>query len=96
MAKTAQPSIFKGVKMLSLIIATATLNPLPIPSEPCRTVATPHGNMCVVSQSLKVYGVIRTQRETDARHICHGWAGSDYQIWATAEPKEWLCVNYES
>ena len=79
--------------MFSLLIATATLNPLPIPSEPCRTVSTPHGDMCAVSRSLKVYGIIRTQWETDAKRICHGWAGNGFEVWATKEINEWLCVK---
>jgi hypothetical protein len=82
--------------MLDLIIAMGTLNPVPIPSEPCRIISTPHGGMCVpkVARALKVYGIIRTERETDAKRICHGMAGAGYQIWNTKEPKEWLCVKY--
>ena len=81
--------------MLDLLIATATLNPLPIIQEPCHIVSTPVGTMCApkVSASLKVYGIIRTEREADAKQICHGMAGRGFQIWATAEPKEWLCVK---
>ncbi len=81
--------------LAALTIATATLNPLPIPSEPCRIISTPHGQMCApkLTQALKVYGVIRTQYETDAKRICHGMAGSGYQLWATKTPREWLCVK---
>ena len=46
-----------------------------------------------VSQALKVYGVIRTQYESDAKRICHGLAGNGYQLWETKTPKEWLCVK---
>ena len=58
---------WEGVVMQSLLIAltiaTATLNPIPVPSEPCRTVSTPHGDMCV-TESLKIYGdAIRTEYE---------------------------------
>jgi hypothetical protein len=76
-------------------IAATTLNPVPVPSEPCRTVTTPHGDMCApqLTQVLKVYGVIRTARETDAKRICHGMAGDGYEVWATKEPNEWLCVG---
>jgi len=81
--------------LLTFTIATATLNPIPVPSEPCRTVSTPHGDMCApkFTQVLKVYGVIRTARETDAKRICHGMAGVGYKLLETREPNEWLCVK---
>ncbi len=78
--------------LISLAIAATTLNPIPPVSVPCRTVSTPHGDMCV-TQALKVYGVIRTQYKTDAKRICHSWAGDGYELWETKEPNEWLCVG---
>lgn len=78
--------------LLSVLIASATLNPVPPVITPCRTVSTPHGDMCA-AQVLKIYGVIRTQYETDAKRICHGWAGEGYELWETKEPNEWLCVK---
>lgn len=41
--------------LLSVLIASATLNPIPPVITPCRTVSTPHGDMCA-AQVLKVYG----------------------------------------
>lgn len=83
------------MSLLAFAIAAGTLNPTPIPSEPCKPITTPAGTMCApkLTQALKVYGVIRTQREEDAKRICHGLAGNGYQLWKTTEPKEWLCVK---
>jgi hypothetical protein len=84
-----------ALSLPSTAIATTTLNPIPAPSEPCRTVSTPHGDMCVpkVAKALKVYGIIRTEYKTDAKRICHGMAGDGYEVWETKEPNEWLCVK---
>ena len=73
-------------------IAAGKLNPVPIPSEPCRTVSTPNGEMCVSQQILKVYGgVIRTQRESNAKRICFDRGGN--QLIPTVNRNEWLCVR---
>ena len=73
-------------------IAAGKLNPVPIPSEPCRTVSTPNGEMCVSQQILKVYGgVIRTQRESNAKRICFDRGGAE--LMATTSKNEWLCVR---
>ena len=83
--------------MIDLIFAMATINPLPIIQQPCRLVSTPVGPMCApkVAKSLKVYGIIRTQHLTDAKRLCHDWAGNGYQLWQT-EVNEWLCVKEEN
>jgi hypothetical protein len=77
--------------LLAFMIAAGTLNPIPVPSEPCRTVSTPHGDMCV-TEVLKIYGdAIRTEYETDAKRICHGRGGNE--LLATENDREWLCVR---
>ena len=77
--------------LISLAIAATTLNPIPPVSTPCRTVSTPHGDMCA-AQVLKIYGdAIRTEYETNAQRICHGRGGNE--LLPTANAKEWLCVR---
>jgi hypothetical protein len=77
--------------LISLAIAAGTLNPIPPVSVPCRTVSTPHGDMCA-AQVLKIYGdAIRTEYKTNAQRICHG--RGDNELIPTANDKERLCVR---
>jgi hypothetical protein len=78
--------------LLSVLIAATTLNPIPPISTPCRTVSTPHGDMCA-AQVLKIYGEpIRTEYKTNAERICHGRGGNE--LIPTANAKEWLCIRW--
>ena len=84
--------------------AASTLD-TPIERQPCTTITLPNGGTaCVppkVSQRfnaapriIKLGDTIRTQLETNANRICHGWGGT-HLIARPDERKAWDCFKVQ-
>jgi hypothetical protein len=81
-------------------IAATILTP-PVTSEPCTPIQTPKGTMCapklsqrrdVAPNMIKLGDTIRTDRETDAKRLCHSWGGT-HLIALPDEEKAWDCFK---
>lgn len=81
-------------------IAATILTP-PVTSEPCTPTQTPNGTMCapklsqrrdVAPNMIKLGDTIRTDRETEAKRLCHSWGGT-HLIALPDEEKAWDCFK---
>jgi len=83
-----------------LLIASLTMPPAPIPSQPCDSIYLPDGSiMCKVAQRrnfaprIEILGdVIRTQYETDAKRLCHHLKGT-HLVPVVGESRAWQCFR---
>jgi hypothetical protein len=85
------------------VCAADKLN-IPIESTPCKTIALPDGSKAceppkvtqrfnAAPRLVKLGDTIRTQRETDAKRLCHDWGGT-HLIALPDEQKAWDCVKF--
>jgi hypothetical protein len=85
----------------NVAIAATVLTP-PITSEPCTTISLPvGGTVCAprlvqrhnpAPKLVKLGDTIRTQYESDAKRLCHGWGGT-HLIAVPDEDRAWDCFK---